>query len=503
MNPGLISHILLVAVREIRQIASTRSFWITLAIIPAVMIAMPLLARLADNDTVERVMLIDPAGHEAPALREQIELTHQQQILISIAGYAKRHDLQQVGSSDVWARSARWYSDGEVQAFVRAGGAEAALAAMAPKLKPGTPDFDAPEPKFDIVPTPAEIVTAPPEQIAALVQERIDPPPGSSAEKLSYALYIPSTFGPDNATVRLWTSGPPDRELIQIVQAVLTRDLQQKFLEAAGMEPDVAHTAGNLTPAIAIDAPPPGGGLREGIAIRSALPLASAIALLVSMTLSGGWMLQGVVEEKSNKLIETVLASISPNALMYGKLVGTVAVGLLMVAVWIVFSIGAAFATQDAIADLLRPALAPLTSPVVIAAMIYFFVAGYLMVSMIFLAIGAVSESFQDSQNYLMPVVLVLVLPFSLIARSAVSETATVATQVLTWLPLWTPFAMLARLGTGVPLWELLGAGAVLAGFIVLEFFLLGRIFRASLLSAGQKPTFVRLVQLIRTKGAW
>lgn len=495
MNRGLISHILLVAAREIRQIASTRSFWITLAIFPVVMIVMPLIARLADSGTVERVMLIDPAGHEAPALREQIELAHQQQVLISIAGYAKRHDLQQAGPSEVWARSARWYSDGEVRAFLRAGGKEAALAAMAPKLKPGTPDFDAPEPKFDIVPTPAEIATAPPEQIAALVQARIDPPPGSNAEKLSYALYIPSTFGPANAAVRLWTSGPPDRELIQTVQAVLTRDLQQQFLEGAGMEPDVAHTAGNLKPAIVIDAPPPGGGVRERIAIRSALPLASAIALLMSLILSGSWMLQGVVEEKSNKLIETMLACISPNALMYGKLLGTVAVGLLMVAVWIVFGIGAAFATQGAIADLVQPALAPLT----IVAMIYFFVAGYLMMSMIFLAIGAVAESFQDSQNYLMPVVLVLVLPFSLIARSVLGGSATAATQVLTWLPLWTPFAMLARLGTDVPLWELLGAGAVLAGFIVLEFFLLGRIFRASLLSAGQKPTLARLVQLVRT----
>ena len=503
MSRKLIEHILLVAAREFRQIASTRGFWFTLAILPAFIVVTPLIQRLTMDETADRIMLIDPVGREAPVLREQIDLAYQRQVLTSLARYAQRHELQKADPSASWARNDRLFGDAEVQAFIRSGGVKAATATMASAMTPETPAFDAPDPSFEIVPTPAEIAAAPPGKIDALVRARIDPPQGSTIEKLHYALYIPAAFGPANPSVRLWTAGgTPDRELIQTMQAVLTRDLRQRFLEAAGIGPDVALAAGNMTPLIVIDAPPPGGGVRERVAIRSALPLISALALLMALMLSGSWMLQGVIEEKSNKLIETVLACVSPNALMYGKLVGTVAVGLLMVAVWIVFGVGAAYATQGVIADFVRPALAPLSSPGVVVAMIYFFVAGYLMVSMIFLAIGAVSDSFQDSQNYLMPVLLVIVLPISVIAQSVLGEGSTTATQILTWLPIWTPFTMLARLGTGVPLWELLGAGAVLAAFIVVEFFLLGRIFRASLLGTGQKPTLARLAQLVRSREA-
>ena len=62
--------------------------------------------------------------------------------------------------------------------------------------------------------------------------------------------------------------------------------------------------------------------------VRSVVPLLSAYILLMSLLLSGNWILQGLVEERSNKLIETVLACISPDELLYGKLAGTVAVGL-------------------------------------------------------------------------------------------------------------------------------------------------------------------------------
>ena len=101
--------------------------------------------------------------------------------------------------------------------------------------------------------------------------------------------------------------------------------------------------------------------------VRSILPLAACYLLMMSLMLSGSWMLQGTVEERSNKLLETVLACVSPEELMYGKLLGTIAVGLSMILVWVLCGVGAAYATHGAIADMIRPALAPLTSPGTIA----------------------------------------------------------------------------------------------------------------------------------------
>ncbi len=122
--------------------------------------------------------------------------------------------------------------------------------------------------------------------------------------------------------------------------------------------------------------------------VQSILPLAMTYILLMSLIMSGQWMLQSSIEERSSKLIEAVLACVSPNDFMHGKLVGTVAIGLVMVATWVACGLFAAFATQGAIADFIRPALEPLSSPGVVAAILYFFLAGYVMVALIFLVIG-------------------------------------------------------------------------------------------------------------------
>ena len=233
--------------------------------------------------------------------------------------------------------------------------------------------------------------------------------------------------------------------------------------------------------------------------VRSILPLVSAYLLMISLMLSGSWMLQGTVEERSNKLLETVLDCAAPEELMYGKLLGTAGVGLFMIAVWIGCGIFAAYATQGAIADFIRPALDPLTSPGTILALIYFFVVGYVAIAILFLAIGAMSGSMRDAQGYLMPVLLVIILPISILMQSVLGgNSGGVLMEVLTWVPIWTPFGVLARLGLGIPTWEVIGTAIVLALFTAGELVLLGRLFRASLLASGQRPNLREMVSRMR-----
>jgi ABC-2 type transport system permease protein len=72
----------------------------------------------------------------------------------------------------------------------------------------------------------------------------------------------------------------------------------------------------------------------------------------------------------------------------------------------------------------------------------------------------------------------------------------------MTWIPIYTPFAMLARLGGGVPIAEAVGSGVLLVAFIWLELLLLGRIFRASVLSTGQRPPLAALIRLMARPSA-
>jgi ABC-type Na+ efflux pump permease subunit len=210
---------------------------------------------------------------------------------------------------------------------------------------------------------------------------------------------------------------------------------------------------------------------------------------------SGSWMLQGLVEERSNKLLEAVLACVTPDDLLFGKLIGVLGVAFVMVGAWIAFALIAAFSVQGAVADFLRPALGAVSSPAVVAALVYYFLAGYLAISVIFLAVGAVSDSMRDAQAYLSPMIMLIVIPFVLIAQSVLLNPDGALPRIMSWIPIYAPFAMMARLGTGVPTWELIGSGVVLAAFIALELVLVARIFRSSLLQTGQTGGFRALLR--------
>lgn len=493
----MIQHILLVAAREFRQIATTRSFWLTLLILPAALAIVPLTKRFTGRSNVETVMLIDQSGGGvAASIRHQIETNEQRFVLIDLARYVKRHDLQRAAPNAVWTRDAPWFGDADIDAFVAAGGLKAAIASIAKVAPEEAKKFEAPERDYKIVPTPPRVATAPAATIDKQLEPLLRPADKSGRKPIDYVVLIPSDFG-SSPVVRLWANGQPRSAFVTELQGVLTGELRTRFLQTNGVATGTATAASIIAPAISVTTPPEGSG-RERVIIRSILPLASAYILMMSLLLSGSWMLQGAIEERSNKLIETVLACITPNELMYGKLIGTVGIGLAMVVTWVICGLFAAYATQGEIADLIKPALEPVSSVGSIATIIFFFVAGYLMVSMIFLVIGVMSESMRDAQGYLTPVIMVILLPFTLLLQSILAGKGGVLVDVMTWIPLYTPFAVLGRLGSGIPTWQVIGSGAVLVAFIVGEVILLGRVFRANLLAAGARPSLKAIMGMMR-----
>ncbi len=494
----MIQHLLLVAIREFKTITATTGFWVTLLSIPLVIAIMPLAQRFLSEADTERVMLIDRSGGAGRAIAQRIELDEQRDVLTALARHARRYKLERANPQALWAQSDRWFTDADVARFVAEGGRARALAQMKPATDADTPEFETPERVFEIVPAPPAIAAAAPATLDAALAPILRPEGKDSARrKVHYAVYVPADFA-RGGPVRLWADAQPRARLMTALQSVLTRDLRTQYLTANGLAPQEASAASAIVPAIVVNTPPPGGGGREKVFVQSIVPLALAYVLQFALLLSGNWMLQSMIEERSNKLLETVLACVSPNALMYGKLIGTVAVGLTMVAVWLLCAAGAAFATQGVIADMIRPALAPLSSLWIIMAIVYYFVAGYLLVSMIFLAIGGMTDSMRDAQNYLMPVTLVIVAPFAIIVQGVLQGSTGPGIVAMTWIPIFTPFTMLARLGAGVPLWEVLGTMTLLAAFIAAEFVLLGRVFRSSLLQAGQKPSFASIGRMMR-----
>ena len=493
----MMTNILLVAKREIRQILQMKSFWLTLLILPVALAVGPMLTGSLDEDEPVRVAVLDRSGGGvAEALEQRFAFEDTQYALRQLSRYVQRYDLAGADPDAPWAQADRWYTPADVAAFEQAGGIDAALEKIARERPEGVPEFDMPVPGYSFAEAPEALASLSGKKLADAAQELFASDDDTAPE---IVVAIPEDY-PANPQIGLYSANQPRSSFVATMQDVLTADLRTRLLAQQGVTGEAATLVQTAAPAIAVSTPPPGGGARETLLVRSIVPLALAYILMMSLMLSGSWMLQGSVEERSNKLLESLLACISPEELMYGKLLGALSVGLLMIVVWAGCAGVAAYATQGAIADMIRPALEPVSSPGIIAAILFFFIAGYIGISAMFVGIGGMVDSMSEAQGYLMPVLLGILLPVTFLLQAIVAGSDGLMVQVLTWVPLWTPFTVLARLGTGIETWEMIGAGIVLALAIWLELVLIGRLFRASLLSTGQKPGWKNILERFKAK---
>jgi ABC-2 type transport system permease protein len=484
----------LVAMREFRQIAATRSFWVTLLLLPVAIVVSQVSIRLLQPPAGEAVVIVDETGRYAPAIERRIAFDRDRQVLSELDAYARRWKIAPPREA-VWGRGVRLFSPAEVAAFESAGGLPAARAQIA-HLKPAAaPPLRPPSPLIiPIPPPPGVVVDKGPQAFGDSLrpQQKKDVATPEGPRQLALGVYIPATFPQGGAVVRMWTNGRPNPSLIETFRQELNGALRAQALQASGIDMATLARVQAITAPVLLIVPPEGSG-RERLVMQSVLPLAMSYLLLLSLMTSGAWMLQGLIEERSNKLLESVLACVTPDELLYGKLIGVVAVGLVMILAWMAFAVGAAYSVQGAVADLLRPALGSVNSPWIIVALAYFFLAGYLAISMMFLAVGAVSDSMRDAQGYLSPMILALTLPFIAIATTVLQNPDGPIPRILSWIPIYAPFAMMARLGGGVSPFEVAGSAALLALFIALELVLVSRIFRSTLLQAGQSLGFKAL----------
>jgi ABC-type Na+ efflux pump permease subunit len=479
------NRILLVARRDYRQVVATRAFKLTLLIVPLMIGLMALATSLLRPPTTVAYMMADTGTGMAAGIEHRLELDYQRQVMRDLAAYARRWNAATPGED--------WADDTAVEAFLRAGGIQAALQRL--HLPPGTPAFKPPSRPYLRVPLPADIpVTrgagAFGRAVASYLGGQVETAAGRRA--LAVAIYLPA-----RGTVGVWTSGRPSNGLIGAIQDERTRLLRQALLRASGVDAATAARIETAQAPLAV-APPPPERDRAQMAVRSAVPLALVYLLLTSALITGGMMLQGVIEERSNRLLEAVLACVEPRELLLGKLIGLGGVGLTVLAAWVGCALLAAFSMDGFVADTLRPSLAALSQPWMIPLMLFYFFCGYLVLAMAYLTIGSLSNSMQDAQAYLMPVSMAVLLPVMLMVTASLQNPDSLMPRVMSWIPPYTPFAMLARLGTGVGAAEVVATGLLLIVFVALEMRLLGRVFTASLLGTGQPPRLGTFLKLMR-----
>lgn len=228
------------------------------------------------------------------------------------------------------------------------------------------------------------------------------------------------------------------------------------------------------------------------------VPFAFALLFVISIFVTSGYLLQSVTEEKENRVVEIVLSSVPPLPLMAGKLIGLGAAGLTQVVIWASTVLLALPFISDRLGGL--GDVAP--SPVVIALAVLYFVLGYLAFGAIFAAIGALAPGTREAQQYSGFLGFFAVVPL-VVSGLLLGETGSGLTWVLALIPLTAPATMLQVLALAPEVqWPMVIAslGALLV-WVSLATIASGRVFRATLLLYGVRPSGRQVVDAILDRG--
>jgi ABC-2 type transport system permease protein len=231
------------------------------------------------------------------------------------------------------------------------------------------------------------------------------------------------------------------------------------------------------------------------IAAGIALPMIFVAIFMISIFMTSGYLLQSVTEEKENRVVEILLSSIPATPLMAGKIIGLGGAGLTQVAIWVLSGLVAIPLLSSQVPD-----LGPISiEPAMLGLALAYFVLGYLAYGAIFTAIGAISPGNREAQQYSGFLGFAAALPF-IVFSVFLSDPSSPLVVALALFPLTTPTAMLIVLGLsdGIP-WPLVGASLTsLTLFAVLATFASARIFRATVMLYGVRPSLQQLVAAVR-----
>jgi ABC-2 type transport system permease protein len=376
-------------------------------------------------------------------------------------------------------------------------------------------------------------------------------------------LHIPATRlnVPDQAII--YSDKQPTLNLKNYISGVMSRQLEKQKLSAEIRKEILRNTPGyqpgndtstedlmseNILKNIRTDVKittfkTDDGGKEEKsfTEISMVVGLVASIMIYMFIFMFGAQVMRGVIEEKTNRIIEVIVSSVKPFQLMMGKIIGVALVGLTQFLLWVIFTFviitavqtafpkyftkAASEQTQVAGQNLPLPegsatvpgdpvkadtgnnqinevfeAFASINLPVMIVAFIFYFLFGYLLYGAMFAAIGSAVDNETDTQQFMLPVTVPLILSI-VVAQTIIQNPSSPLAFWMSMIPFTSPVIMMVRIPFGVPVWQIgLSVGLLILGFLGTTW-LAARIYRTGILMYGKKTSWKEMWKWVRYKG--
>ncbi|MBS1556209.1 MAG: ABC transporter permease [Bacteroidetes bacterium] len=247
------------------------------------------------------------------------------------------------------------------------------------------------------------------------------------------------------------------------------------------------------------------------------------ILIYMFVLIYGIQIMQGVIDEKTSKIVEVIVSSVKPFQLMLGKIIGIASVGLLQFVIWMILIsvlstgvlgyFGVQMPQKQAMEEVtkninddevkeamqktqgseLNEMLAnasqiPFTKIALVFA--FYFLGGYLLYGALFAAVGSAVESIQESQQFQFPITLPLLIGYFGLFMFILRDPHGPVSFWLSIIPFTSPVAMVGRIAFDVPTWQLALSMALLVAGFIFTTWIAGRIYRVGILMTGTKVSW-------------
>lgn len=520
----------LIAYREYQENVKTKGFWVTILIFPVIFIGMYFLQTALSNATPTRYyLLIDQSGQYEEAVDIAIEREHQRRVLQDFVNYLLDYrtdidlDLTAANPSNSVNQLIDDVDADEVAAldeWLDSGGLNFALTMASPYLEEDAPPYEQPEPQFIHAELPAEVnENASPEEIISqlrpyLTGDRQITANGGAGnlfalilipEDVDQDISRPGTMptAPDNMTgIQYWARNLTDSRLPDAIGASINSEIREREYIQLGVNTDsVRNVQRTRMPLNQLDPAADEGEEAVSMAdtFRQFAPIAFVYLMFVSLMQNVQYLLSNTIEEKSNRIIEVLLASVTADELMMGKLIGIGLAGLTTIAVWLlsfyIFIVSYDSTQTELISEILEVVL----SSELIPWFVFYYFAGYALYSGVFLAIGSLCSTLKEAQALIMPMILIQIVPIAMMAFVVLDPNNTIV-RALSWFPLFTPYLMLNRAAADPPMIDVVGTTILLIVSILLVLWGSGKVFKLGVLRTGQPPKILELFRMVRAK---
>lgn len=220
------------------------------------------------------------------------------------------------------------------------------------------------------------------------------------------------------------------------------------------------------------------GAAREvSLADRAPYFVAAGIAFVLWLVVFSivNFLISGTIEERSNKIFDSLLTSVRLSELLAGKLLGVLALCLTLMGTW--FLLAGALMLRGADPATVQVILSALKPQLVISGVVGFF-AGYAIYAAVFLALGSLCDTIQEAQALLSPLFVVLMIPLFMVVV-AIRSPGSPIVEALSWFPPFTPFLMVLRAPLEPPIWQTALQAAMMIATAVLALWGAIRVYRA------------------------